>query len=221
MTSRASVSTGVKVTLGAIGLLLALWLGARLQSLLVLLLLATTLATGIYPVVEWLETRTLPFRGWRIPRSLAILSTLLTAVAAVLGLFYFLGSVLWTESSQAWNDLPFYIDGLKDGLTYLREKFPAIPPTPELATRAQEQIGRVSDYLWQTTSALLGMLGLLGSALTMLVLVFYMLLEGKNCSQLCFPSSRPAIKKRLPTPPQRHCGRWAAGCGGRRFSCFW
>ncbi len=177
MTPRAAVSVGVRVGLALLGVLLALWFIVQLRSLVILLLVATTLATGIHPVVEWLQAHALTLNDRRLPRWLAILITLLAIVLAALGLFYFLGSILWREGSEAWNDLPSYIDGLSGWLESLRKQFPQVPSTSDLAALAQREVGNAGAYLWQTTSAVLGVLGLLGSALTVLVLVFYMLLE--------------------------------------------
>ncbi len=197
MTPRAAVSVGVRVGLALLGLLLALWFLIQVRSLVVLLLVATTLATGIYPVVDWLQRNALPFRGWRIPRWLAILITLLAVVAAALGLSYFLGSVLWREGSEAWRDLPSSIDGLSGWLDSVRKQFPQLPLAPDLGTMAQRQIGNVGDYLWQTTSALLGVLGWLGSALTVLVLVFYMLLEREKLRRAFLALIPPAHQEQV------------------------
>lgn len=199
MTPRVAVSVGVRVGLALLGVLLALWLVVQLRSLIVLLLVATTLATGIHPVVEWLEAHALPVKSWRLPRWLAILLTLLVIVAGALGLFYFLGSVLWKEGWEASNDLPSYIDGLSGWLDSLRRQFPELPSTPDLAAMAQRQIGTIGPYLWQTTAALLGALGLLGSALTVLVLVFYMLLERETLRAAFLALIPPAHQERVAT----------------------
>lgn len=173
-----------------LGLLIGLWLLFELRSIVALLLAALALATGIHPIVEWIHARRLPPRGWQIPRWLAILSVLLFIVIGAAALFYFLGATLWREATQFWDDLPGYADGLNDWVNELRKQFPQIPTAQELGAAAQEQIGRLGQYLWQTTSAVLGVLGLLGSALTVLVLTFYMLLE-KEALRRAFRSLIP------------------------------
>ncbi|MBA3607779.1 MAG: AI-2E family transporter [Chthoniobacterales bacterium] len=214
MTPRASLSVGVRVTLAALGLLLALWLFTRLQGLVVLLLLSTTLATGVFPIVEWLEGRALPPNGWRLPRWIPIFCTLLAIVVVALGLFYFLGSVLWREGSQAWDDFPSYMDGLSGWLAGMREQFPQIPSTRQLALTAQKQIGLTGQYLWQTTSALLGVLGVIGSALTVLVLTFYMLLEREKLRAAFLSLIPPAHQKKVDETTAealRTMGGWLRG----------
>ncbi len=214
MTSRDAVSVGVRVGLALLGVLLALWFLIQVRSLVILLLVATTLATGIHPVVEWLQDHALPFKDRRLPRWIAILITLLAMVGAALGLFYFLGSVLWREGSEAWSDLPSYIDGLGGWLDSLRKQFPRLPATPDLAAMAQRQIGNVGAYLWHTTSALLGVLGWIGSALTVLVLVFYMLLEREKLRATFLALIPPAHQQQVDeTTAEALCtmGGWLRG----------
>lgn len=177
MTVSHPVSVGVKITLAALGLLVALWLLVQLRSIVALVLVALTLATGLHPIVEWLHRFSFPPKAWQLPRWLIILTTLLAMVFAMAGLFTFLGSILWHESAQLWQDLPARIDGWSGWLADLRKDFPQIPSEKALFAMAQGQMGEFQTYLWQTTSAVLGVLGFFGSAITVLVLTFYMLLE--------------------------------------------
>lgn len=196
MTTRSPVSIGARIAFVVLGLLIALWFLVQLRSIVVLLLIALTLATGIHPVVEWLHARTLP-GGWHFPRRLAILTTLLAIVAAVLGLCYFIGAIAWQESVQVWGDIPDYVDGWSGWLTGLREQFPQIPSGQKLASAAQDELGRVAHYLGETTSAVLGLLGAIGSALTVLVLVFYMLVEREKLCAALLSLIPPAHQPRL------------------------
>ncbi len=175
--TRSPVATGVRIALATLGLLLALWLLVQLRSICVLVLIALVLATGIHPVVECLQARQWPPGGWSLPRWLAVGGVLLAIVAVVLALFYFLGNVIWTEGSQAWNDLPSYVDAVTGWLEKARRHFPQLPSNQDLALSLQDQLGRAAHYFWQTTAAVLGLLGMLGSTLTVLVMTFYMLLE--------------------------------------------
>lgn len=197
MTTRSPVAIGARIALVVLGLLAALWLFVQLRSLVVLLLIALTLATGIHPVVEWLHTRALPPGGWHFPRWFAILVTLLAIVVAVLGLCYFLGAIAWQEGVQVWSDIPAYVDGWSERLAGLRKQFPQLPSEQELAGAAQEELGQTAHYLGQTTSAVLGVLGGIGSALTVLVLVFYMLLGREKLCAAFLSLIPPAHQPRL------------------------
>ncbi len=214
MITPAHISAGVRLLLVAFGLWIALRLFVQLQGIIVLVLLAMTLATGISPVVDWLASRKLPPNGWQAPRWIPILGTLLAIVAAALGLFYFLGSVLWREGGQAWGDLPAYVDGLGGWLAKMRGEFPQIPSTRDLALTAQKQIGQAGEYLWTTTSALLGVLGGIGSALTVLVLAFYMLLEKERLRSAFLSLVPPRHQKRVDETTAealRTMGGWLRG----------
>lgn len=199
MTTRSPLSAGVRVALAVLGLLIALWLLVQLRSIVVLLLIALTLATGIHPVVEWLHARALPPGGWHLPRWLTIFATLFTIVAVMFGLFYFIGAVAWQEGVQVWNDIPTYVDDWSGRLAGLREQIPQLPSEQELASAAKNELGQAAQYLGQTTSAVLGLLGAFGSALTVLVLTFYMLLEReKICTALLSlipPAQQPRFRE--------------------------
>lgn len=171
------MAIGVRIALAVIGLLLALWLVVQLRSIVALLLIAMVLSTGIFPLVEWVHSRRFPPNGWRLPRWLVVLLVLLGLVSISAGLIYFLGSIFWKEAVQAWGDLPAYTNRLSGWLDKLRLQFPQIPSEANLLASIQSQGGEAGQYIWQTTSAALSVLGGVGSALTVLVLVFYMLLE--------------------------------------------
>lgn len=190
--TRPPHTTPILTVLAVMGILAGVWLATKLFALIALLLVALILATGIHPVVEWIHQKA-------FPRWLAILSVLLTLVVASITVFYFTATALWNEGSQAWSSLPEYSDTLNGWLKQLHEHFPQLPSTQSLLDSAREQIGKIGDYLWQTTAAVLGVLGGLGSALTVLVLTFYLLLEkemlGAAFLSLIPPKHRPVMEK--------------------------
>ncbi len=96
---RSILTLAIQIALAVIGILAALWLANKLFTLIALLLVAIVLATGIHPIVTWLQAH-------RFPRWLAILSVLLTIVIVALGIFFFVGNSLWTQSNQALDHLP-------------------------------------------------------------------------------------------------------------------
>lgn len=174
---RSPVASGVRIALAVLGFLAVLWLAVQLRGIIVLLLISIVLATGIYPLIERMHTWRFPPKGWRLPRWLVIFSVLLIIVIIASGLFYFLGSIFWKEATQAWGDLPSYTNHVSRWLDDLRKQFPQIPSEQSLLTAVKEQAGKAGQYVWQTTSMVMGLLGGIGSALTVLVLTFYMLLE--------------------------------------------
>lgn len=149
----------MRIALAVFALCIGLWLVVELRGVVALLLIALVVATGIFPLVEWLHARRFPPRGWRLPRWLVILGVLLSMVCIAFGVFYFLGSVFWSEATQFWGDLSSHTNRVSRWLDRLRNQFPEIPSEENLLTALQEQAGEASQYLWQTTSALLGVFG--------------------------------------------------------------
>jgi predicted PurR-regulated permease PerM len=197
MTKPTPTSNGVRVALSVLALLIGLWVVVKLESLLILLLVAAVLATGIDPVVEWIHSRGFPPGGWRIPHWLAILISLLAIVLLALGLFYFLGAAIWKEGGDLWTNFPSYMKGLSGWLAKLRTQFPQIPSDQDLTNTAQQEVGRLGNYLWQTTTAVLGVLGGIGAALTVMVLAFYMLLERETIRSACLSLVPPDHQKKF------------------------
>ncbi|MEO7319550.1 MAG: AI-2E family transporter, partial [Chthoniobacteraceae bacterium] len=132
----------------------------------------------------------------------------------VLGLSYFIGAIAWQEGVQVWGDIPAHVDGWSGWLAGLRKQVPQIPSAQELASAAQDEVGQVAHYLGQTTSAVLGLLGGIGSALTVLVLVFYMLLErekiGAALLSLIPPAHQPRLRE-VTGEALRTMGGWLRG----------
>ena len=187
----------MRIALAVFALCIGLWLVVELRGVVALLLIALVVATGIFPLVEWLHARRFPPRGWRLPRWLVILGVLLSMVCIAFGVFYFLGSVFWSEATQFWGDLSSHTNRVSRWLDRLRNQFPEIPSEENLLTALQEQAGEASQYLWQTTSALLGVFGGIGSGLTVLVLAFYMLLERDTLRSAFLSFVPPAHQEQL------------------------
>ncbi len=63
MRPRSPLTTGIFIALAVIAILLALWLIYRLQAVIVLILIATIIATGVDPLIDRMQ-------GWRLPLEL-------------------------------------------------------------------------------------------------------------------------------------------------------
>ncbi len=172
---RSIRATAIQIALAILGICAAIWLASKLFTLIALILVAIVLATGIHPIVGWLQAR-------HFPRWLAILSILLAIIVIALGLFYFVGNSLWNEGHQALKKLPDSSEPVTNWMDGLHERFPQLPSTESLVSSVRDQFDKIGGYLVQTTTTVLGVLGGLGSALTVLVLTFYLLLEEKKLS---------------------------------------
>ncbi len=133
----------IQVALSVLGIVAALWLAHELISLVALVLASLVLATGIHPLVRWLQSHSLP-------RGPAIFAVLLAIAFLAGGIFWFIGASLWSESNQAWSHFQEYTDSLTAWLQQLHERLPQLPNAEGVLTSIQEQLSRIGDYLLQT-----------------------------------------------------------------------
>jgi predicted PurR-regulated permease PerM len=91
MQPRSPIVTGVLIALAVIGMLVVLWLMQRLSAVIVLILIATVIATGIDPLIDRMERWRLPPRSWKLPRALAILLVLFGVLLIFTGMMLYIG----------------------------------------------------------------------------------------------------------------------------------
>jgi predicted PurR-regulated permease PerM len=183
MRPRSPLTTGIFIALAVIAILLALWLIYRLQAVIVLILIATIIATGVDPLIDRMQGWRLPPRAWQLSRALSILLVLLGTLVIFSAITLYIGSVAWLQGSQLWENLPSYTTAVQDWLEDLRQRYPQIPPLADVIPLAREQLGRFAGYAAETTTAIFGVLGGLVSLLTVLVLTFYIILAEKPLKQ--------------------------------------
>lgn len=147
-------------------------------EILVLILIAAILATGLSPVVDALERRTWTRRRWRLPRTGAIILVYVGLLVA-LGL---LGSLLITplvsESEQVFQRAPEFYGRLRETLVGLRQRYAWLPDLTAILDRLPQEAGRLTSYISAATGVAFRVFGGVVSAVTVLILSFYMLLEG-------------------------------------------
>jgi predicted PurR-regulated permease PerM len=104
---RAPMMTGAAVTVGVLGVLLLAWGAYIVVDVLVVVLVAGFLATGLDPAVCWIQRRT------RAPRGAAVTVVVLIA-AVLLGLFAVFGIPgLVAQANELRQDAPAYAEQLR------------------------------------------------------------------------------------------------------------
>lgn len=211
---RSPVANGVLIALAVLGILLGLWLLQQLRAMVVLVLIAVVIATGVDPLIERMLQWRLPPRGWQLPRALAILLVLLGALLVFGAILLFIGSVAWTQGQLLWQRLPEYASRVQGWIADLRVQYPQIPEPENLAGQVRQQLGRIGNYTWRTATAVFGVLGGVLSSLTVLVLTFYLLLEKEGVGHAFFSiiprRRRRAISDALSEAGDR-MGGWLRG----------
>jgi len=148
-------STLIKV-LAAVGLM---YIWREIVWLLVIALIASLIAVGLTPVVQYLERR-----HW--PRTLAA-GVVVTVVMALMFAFF----------AVTWSSVWYQSDALLRQVAHLQEELQTRLPRPVLETFGK--LDAASPLLTEYAPAMLGsVLGFLAAFLLAWVLVFYLLVEG-------------------------------------------
>jgi predicted PurR-regulated permease PerM len=155
--------------LGAVGALLALWLGQRvlsIGSILILILVSAFLAAGLNPAVEWLERR-----GLR--RSLAVLVVVLVVVAAVALFLVALVPVIADQVTLLADNMPRWIDRLQHNRSIQRldRRYDLLQHARDIATRK----GLATTVFGGLVGVGLKLLTFLGNTFVVVVLTLYFL----------------------------------------------
>lgn len=169
-----SIARGLLTFVAILGVVLALWLIVRLQTLVVLVLISSVLAAGLAPAVAWIQGLRLP-RGSRIPRTAAILLVYAAAGAALLGATAVIVVPVVQESIRFSQNLPEYLTSLEQWLERTHRHYPWAPDYPGLVSKAQSQLAGAGRYVVGSAPAVFGFLGSVVSGFSVLVITFYIL----------------------------------------------
>jgi len=146
---------------------------------LILMYVSGLVAIGFGPVVRAIERqRLVPVGGKRMPRWLAILAVYVAIVGAVVAVAAMIVPPLIEQAQQLWRDLPSWIDRAQNalierGLISRRITFEeAVQGAPgDSTSAASSAVGTVATALGTLAGGIVGFV-------TVLILAFYLLLEG-------------------------------------------
>ena len=173
----AVVVLTILLVLGIVGLLYLV------GEILLLVLMAAILATGLNPLVDAFNRRTWTRRRWRLSRTGAIVCVYLGVLVALV----LLGSVLVTpavsESRQFLEKAPDLYRRLRDLLVDVQQRYTWLPDFTTIVDRLPDEAGRLTSYLGTATGVAFRLFGGIVSGITVLILSFYMLLEGPAIRQ--------------------------------------
>ena len=162
----------VLFVLGLVGLLYLV------GEILLLVLMAAILATGLNPLVDRLERRTWTRRQWRLSRTGAIACVyagLLVALVLLGGIFV---TPVVSESKQFIEKAPDLYRKLRDLLVDLRQQYRWLPDFTTIVDQLPREADRLGSYVGTATGVAFRVFGGVVSGITVLILSFYMLLEG-------------------------------------------
>jgi predicted PurR-regulated permease PerM len=147
-------------------------------EILVIVLLAAILATGLSPLVDTLTRREWTRRRRRLSRPGAIALVYLGLLVALGLLGSLLISPLVSETREMVQKAPDLYRQLQEMLTGLQRRYAWLPDLNALLQRLPEEAGQLGQYLGAATGVAFRVFGGVVSAVTVLILSIYMLLEG-------------------------------------------
>ncbi len=183
------------------GVAFSLWVVYRLGDIFLPVFLALILAHIINPFVTLMEQR------WRWPRPLTISLILVGFALSLLGLFAWLGPVLYEQSTMLVNRLPDYLGAL--AAAYGIESGNVIDQLDETIRRFQIDPKQMVGQLFRTTGRAVGVLTfvfsmtsywILSTALMAIYVFFFSWHFNTGVEKLCayVPASR---RERIRAPP--------------------
>jgi predicted PurR-regulated permease PerM len=154
-------------------------------EILLLVLIAAILATGLSPLVERVHAREWGRRRRRLSRNLSIALVYLGVLAVLAAIGSLLVSPVVAETRQFVERGPALYRRLGETLASWQHRYSWLPDFAAILARLPQEAGRLTEYLGAATGVAFKVFGGVVSAATVLILSIYMLIEG------------PAIKRGL------------------------
>jgi predicted PurR-regulated permease PerM len=181
--------TVVRVLLVAVAVFGALYFLWLIRTVLGMLFIAGFLAVALGPVVEFFARR-------KVKRGLAILITYLLLLGSVFGLGLLVVPPIVTGVNEFVNKVPTYVQDLRNSNTF-RKYDNKYKITPKLEEQAKKLPTHLSDAVSGLRSVTVGVFGVIVQLVTILVMTFFLLLDGKRILAFAFRELGPERGPRL------------------------
>ena len=202
-----SNATVVRIVLVVAGVLLLLYAGYLVRSIIVLVLVAAFLAIGLDPAVRRLEK-------WGLKRGWAVLAIFLSTILFIVGFLVAVVPPLVEQVADFAGKLPGYVQDLADRNPRIREWV----AENDISSKLQDATKNVPSIIGSSLGGVLGVAGSVVSALfnmlTILVLTIYFLMSLSQIRKGSFklvPKSRRKRVNELADPILEKIGGYIAG----------
>jgi len=162
-----------KVILVSVAVLVVLYLLYLIRSIIGLLVIATFLAVALGPAVDLYQQRA------RMPRGVAILAVYLTILGAIFGLGLLVVPPIVRGVNNFVDAVPGYVQDLRKNET-VRKYDNKYHVTEKLDEQARKLPSRLGDAAGALKSVTVGVFSALFQLVTVLVLTFFLLKDGKR-----------------------------------------
>ena len=199
----------VRIILVAIAVIATLYFLYLIRSVLGLIFIALFLAIALGPVVEFFVRR-------KVPRALAILCSYILMLAGVFGIGLLVVPPIVDGVNNLVDNVPRYVEDLRESETFAEydDKYEI---TPKLKEQAEKLPSRLSDAASGLQSVTVGVFGALVQLVTILVMAFFLLLDGKRILRFAMREAsderrdRMARMERIAERVYRAVGGYVAG----------
>jgi len=190
---QAHVSSAVvaKIVLVVAAVAAGLYVVYSIREVIGLLLIAVVFALAIAPVVDWLHRLA-------VPRGLAILLVYLGIGGAIFGIGLLLVPPLVEGVEDLSNDLPGYIDDLRENETF-RDYDDQYNITESLQDQADELPSRLGDAAGALGDVTVGVFSSFVQLFSILVISFFLLIEGRRLLDFAYSQFDAAREARIRT----------------------
>jgi predicted PurR-regulated permease PerM len=198
--------TVVRVIFVAIAIFAALYFLYLVRTVLGMLFIAVFLALALGPIVELLAAR-------KIKRSVAILLTYLMLLLGVFGIGLLVVPPIVSGVNKFVGDVPHYVQDLRRSRTF-RKYDDKYHITRELDKQAQKLPTHLSDAVSGLRDVTVGIFGTIVELVTILVMTFFLLLDGGRILRFIFREVGPehgARFERIGSDVYRAVGGYVAG----------
>ena len=184
--SNRTVARVILVAVAIVGVLYFLYL---IRTVLGMLFIAVFLAVALGPIVEIFVRR-------KIKRGLAILLTYLLLLATVFGLGLLVVPPIVTGVNNFVGNVPHYVDDLRKSKTF-RKYDDKYKITKKLNEQAKQLPTHLSDAVSGLRSVTVGVFGVIIQLVTILVMAFFLLLDGKRILRFALEQLGPEHGERF------------------------
>jgi predicted PurR-regulated permease PerM len=176
--------TVVRVILTAIAIFAALYFLYLIRTVIGMLFIAAFLAVALGPIVEWLV------RKLKIGRTLAILITYLMLLGSVVGIGLLIVPPIVSGVDNFTKNVPGYVSDLRNSKTF-REYDNKYKITPKLEEQARKLPTHISDAVSGLRAVTVGIFGTVVQLVTILVMAFFLLKDGRRILAFVFRELGP------------------------------
>ena len=150
----------------------------QVTDILIVVLMAAILATGVAPLANTLEQLRWGRRGWHLSRTWSIFLIFLLVFAFISIATALVVTPLVIEVQQFLANLPENLQRLETLALEWKARYPWLPDLSELVRRLPGELNRLVRYFGPAAGVAARVFGGLAAVVTVIFLSFYMLVEG-------------------------------------------